>query len=390
MKKKILFIMSTMENGGAERSLVNLLNEIPYDKYNVDLLIFKKTGIFLKQIPKQVNILKRPMILKRLYGSIKESGIMYIYKLFATLTSFVFERDKDKAYQTGYRWKTFYKKIIPNLNEEYDTAVSYISGEQTYYLVDKVKAKRKISWVHNDYRAAHHPKKYDEQYFNKLDAIVTISEKCEIILKEEFPELKDRCHNIANITSSEIIKRMSNDFYPKEYEKIPLILLSIGRLSPQKGFDLAINVAKILKDKNIEFKWFIIGEGKLRKDLQNQINELEIQDVIELIGIRENPYPYIKNCDIFVQTSKYEGKSVVVDECKILAKPMVLTNYPTVYDQIDNEYEAIIAEMNPKDIANKIKVLIDDKNLNEKMTNYLKNHEYGNQNEIVKYLNLIG
>ena len=388
MKKKILFIMSSLGNGGAERSLVNLLNEIPYDKYEVDLLLFKKSGMFLKQVPTEVNILHRPKILKKLYGPIEQSGVWVLFKVFSTVISLIFEKDKDKGYQTGFRWKHFYKKVIKNLDKKYDVAVSYISGEQTYYLVDKVNAKRKITWIHNDYKTAHHPKKYDEPYFDKLDFIVTISDKCLKILNEEFPFFKNKCYCIANITSSSIIKKRAKEFYPKEYIDNVWKILSIGRLSEQKGFDFAISAARILKSKKIKFKWFIIGSGNLKNTLQKQIIKENVLDCIELIGARENPYPYIKNCDIFVQTSRYEGKSVVIDECKMLAKPMVLTNYPTVKNKLNNENEAIIAEMNPKGIAEKIEFLIENDEIRKKMENYLQQHEYGNQSEINKYIDL--
>lgn len=295
---------------------------------------------------------------------------------------------KIKDIKLGFRWKYFYKKVIKKLDKEYDVAVSYISGEQTYYLVDKVNAKRKITWIHNDYQAAHHPKKYDESYFNKLDSIVTISKQCLKILNEEFPLLKNKCYYIANITSSNIVKKRAEEFYPKEYSKNVCKLLSIGRLSKQKGFDLAISATRILKDKKINFKWFIIGSGDLEKNLQKQIKENDVCDYIELIGVRENPYPYIKNCDAFIQTSRYEGKSVVIDECKMLAKPMILTNYPTVKDQISNENEALVAEMNPKGIAEKIELLIENEVLRKKMEKYLQQHEYGNQGEIRKYIDL--
>lgn len=293
-----------------------------------------------------------------------------------------------KDIKLGYRWKYFYKKVIKKLDKEYDVAVSYISGEQTYYLVDKVNAKRKITWIHNDYRAAHHPKKYDEPYFNKLDSIVTISNQCLKILNEEFPLLKNKCYCIANITSSSIIKEKAEEFYPIEYGYKGWKLLSIGRLSEQKGFDFAISAARILKGKKINFKWFIIGNGKLKKKLQKQIDDNDVSDCIELIGARENPYPYIKNCDVFIQTSRYEGKSVVIDECKMLARPMILTNYPTVKDQISNENEALIAEMNPDGIAEKIELLLENRMLRNKMENYLQQNEYGNQGEIEKYINL--
>lgn len=325
--KKILFVIPTLRDGGAERSLVNLLCELPKDVYEIDLLLFKMQGTFLPQVPKNVNILEQPTILKKLYGPIRKAGIYMPVKVVGNVLA----------------------RIIK-------------SGM---------------------------PKKYDLKLFSKVDAIVTISDECLQILSEEFPEFQNKCFCVANITSSTIVKQRAEEFRPKEYEKENNIILSIGRLSEQKGFDMAITAARIIKTKGIKFKWFIIGSGPLNDELSKQIQKENVADCIQLLGSRENPYPYIKECDIFAQTSRYEGKSVVLDEAKILGKPIVVTKYPTVYDQIHNDDEGKIVEMNPQGIAEGISKLIIDKDRRIRMQKYLKSKEYGNQEEIKKYIDII-
>ena len=166
-------------------------------------------------------------------------------------------------------------------------------------------------------------------------------------------------------------------------------ILSVGRLWNQKGFDLAIDAAAVLKQQGIDFAWYIIGEGSLRAPLQKQIDALGLSDCFLLLGTRENPYPYMKHCDMLVQPSRYEGKSVVLDEAKMLCVPIVATAYPTVGDQIVDGKEGVITEMSAQGIADGILRIMKDEQLRNRLKTYLSEHEYGNQNEIRKYMKIL-
>lgn len=385
--KKILFVISSLEGGGAEKSLVNLLNEIPEKKYIIDLLLLKKTGIFLEQVPKNVHILETPEELSKLYGSLIKGGLYSLFKIITTLFSRIFE-NKPENY-SPFRWKYFYKKIIKNLNGEYDVAIAYLSGDPMFYIGDKVKAKKKIYWVHNDYLLDKHPKKYEYKYFKESFAIITVSQICLEILNKVFPEFKEKTFYLENITSDKIIRKKALEFYPEEYKNSKKIkFLTIGRLTYQKGLDLGIEAAKILKEWKLEFTWFILGIGEEKDKLIELIKKYKLEKEVILLGVKKNPYPYIKNCDIFIQTSRYEGKSVVLDEAKILAKPIVVTNYPTVKDQIINNKEGYIVNLDSISIAKGIIEVVEGKNLYNKIEDYLKNNNYGNEKEINKYIKI--
>ena len=384
--KKILFVILSLENGGAEKSLVNLLNEMDPQKYDIDLLLFRKKGSFLKQVPSYVNICDTPIELQKLYGKLRKVGNLVITKIVGTLLARIY---KNTPYaRAGYRWKNFYSKKICNFNKEYDVAFAYLTGESMFYTMDKINAKRKVCFVHNDYKTAKHSKEYDYSYFKKIDGIASISDRCCQILKEVFPEFSNKIWCIKNITSSIVIKNKADEFVPSEIKKDNTIL-SIGRLDEQKGFDMAISAASILKKRGVKFHWYIIGDGKLRKKIEEQIEKENVRDCFTLLGLKENPYPYIKKCTIFAQTSRYEGKSIALDEAKILAKPIISTNYPTVKDQIQNGIEGIIVEMSSNGIAKGIIKLLEDKELQEKLHKNLKECEYGNQEEIERYYQFI-
>lgn len=385
--KKILFIMLSLYNGGAEKSLVNLLNELPPEKYEIDLLLFRPEGMFLQQVPANVKILETPHALKRLFGPISKAGIYMIPKTLATFCTALAE--KKYKYRRAYRWMRFYSKYIAKLPQHYDVAIGYTSNEVMYYLNEKVNADRKLVWVHNDYVAAGYPADYDRPHMHNMDGIVTISQSCKEILQQVFPEYADRIYDIPNITSSKMIRSRANEALPAEYTDGEFTILSIGRLDGQKGFDMAIDAAAILKASGRKFSWFIMGSGELEKTLRAQIESLDLSDRIYLMGTRENPYPYIKHCDLLVQSSRYEGKSVVLDEAKILAVPILATNYPTVADQIADGEEGVIVAMNPQAIADGIERLMCDEASRKHMQEYLSAREYGNQQEITKYIKII-
>ena len=385
--KKVLFAIHSLGFGGAERSLVNLLNELPEDQYQVDLLVFQQKEGFASQVPGWVNVLETPKEIHRLYGKLESRWKYPLARLAGTAIARLAR--KGSKHQKAFRWRWFYRPRIKKLPGHYDVAVAYVGAEIMYYIRDCVSAERKLVWIHNDYRAAAYSRKDDAPYFADMDEIVSVSPQCVDVLKEEFPEHAHKMHYIENITSSAVILSMAEAYEPEEYEKGRIKLLSVGRLWPQKGFDMAVEAAAILKRRGMDFCWYIIGAGSLEGELRRQIEALSLQKEFVLLGVRSNPYPYMKAADLLVQPSRYEGKSVVLDEAKILAKPIVATAYPTVADQIADGREGLICEMSPEGIAGGIAEMLENAALRGRVEEYLACHEYGNQSEVKKYMRLI-
>lgn len=383
--KKILFAIHSLGFGGAERSLVNLLNELPRDKYAVDLLLFQNKEGFADQLPEWVRVLPAPDAINRFYGSSNRG--YSLTKLVGTACARLARRGR-KA-QKAYRWRHFYQKRVEALPQHYDVAVAYVGAEIMYYVRDCVSADRKLVWIHNDYRAARYSRADDAPYFVDMDAIVSVSDKCVDVLREEFPQHSQKMYCIENITSSQVVRRMAQAFEPKEYEGEDINLLSIGRLWPQKGFDMAIEAAGILRQRGLKFRWYVIGVGALEDQLKKQIEAASLQDTFILLGARSNPYPYIRRCSLLVQPSRYEGKSVVLDEAKILCTPIVVTAYPTVADQIADGKEGLVTQMTPEGIAEGILEMLANNTLRESIRDYLSRHEYGNSSEVEKYMLLL-
>ena len=386
--------MMNLYNGGAEKSLVNLLNNFDYNLYDVNLMLFQKKGLFLEEIPKDVTILDTPDDLKYLYQNPDRNTFKsinnikaFLYRLIGNIYMKVLKGNSLRR-RRQLRWKKFYRKALKVYEEEYDVAIAYLECEPTYYVIDKVNADKKIVWVHNDYLKTGLDWKLDLKYMQSADKVVSISEECVQILKNTFLGIKNKFICLPNLTSEIIIKQKSCEVFNLEYDADKFKILSIGRLNEQKGFDLAINAAKLLKDQNKKFQWFIMGDGELKEKLDSMIKKYELENYVFLIGVRSNPYPYIKGCDLLVQSSRFEGKSVVLDEAKILGTPILATNYPTVKDQV-NENIGMIVDMNSESIAKEIVDLIENK---ERLKFYKENLNKivcGNINEISKYYKII-
>ncbi|MFL0489392.1 glycosyltransferase [Bacillus sp. AFS054943] len=391
MKKNLLFIMPSLSAGGGEKSLINLLSNIDYNLYNVDLFLFHHEGLFMEFVPKEVSILTIPeryrIFTLPLFQSIKELVIKKEILLAYNRTVFSIKNliIENISRKEQYNWKHI-SNSFNILEKQYDVAIGFLEKTSTYFCVDKVKAHKKIGWVHIDYNELGMDPNFDALYFRKLDNIVTVSEKCANILISLFPNKKDEIRVIHNIVSPTTIRKMvnieKNDVYNREDNKF--IILSIGRLHYQKGFERAIESCKELIDKGYKVEWNIIGEGEERAKLERLIKVKRLERNVKLLGLKSNPYPYIKQADIYVQTSRFEGKSIAIDEAKILNKPILVTDFSTAKDQIENGINGLIVGGNSKNITEGIEKLIQDIELKDKLVNTLSQEKLGTEEEIYK------
>ena len=388
-KIKLLITMTHMGTGGAEKALISLLHAINYDLYDVDLSLMYGRGYNLKYIPKEVRLTDsildgvdnfRPFrqLIKQ---QLKKGGFLTILrKIYYSFCATIVGR-KNYAVRTYFNWK-FISKYIPRNEKKYDIAIGYLDGFPHYYVMDKVEAKKKICWVHNDYsKVDTYGKNF--AYLNRADLVATVSQGCVSELQKRYPKLRN-VELVHNLNSPDLIEKMAMepiDDWGKNNHLVKLV--SVGRLCEQKAYHLAIKAAKILKNKKVPFEWVIIGDGNLKETLQKMIQELEVEDVISLIGLRENPYPYMRMADIVVQTSIYEGKSIAIDEAKILNKPIVCTNYNSAKDQIIDGETGLLVDINSDAIASGVECLINSCELRRILTNNLSKMDF-DQTEALK------
>ncbi len=394
MKKNLLFILYNLGSGGAEKSFVNLMSCFPADVYNVDVLLFSETGMHQNELPDWVNLLKTPLELFYGYAHtfLRSAGDlrylpMIVSRAFWTAIGRLRARGNlDKSRQI--RWKHSYRRLIPALKKHYDVAASYLDGECMYYLIDKVDADRKLTWRHNDYRSEGFDAEMDRPYYAACDQVVAISEECGRIFREVFPEDAEKCVVLPNITSETQVRQLARAFDPPEFARDVPAVLSIGRLTEQKGYDIALNAFALLKRRGIDFHYYIIGAGKLKEDLEALRRELGLEENVTFLGLRENPYPYIRACDVMLQSSRWEGKSMVLDEAKILTKPILATRYSTVGDQLSPQ-EGMVVDMTAEGVADGLAALLGSKEMRETYSAYLQTRHYGNETLVDDYLALL-
>ena len=394
MKKDILFIIPSLSAGGGEKSLINLLEQIDYTQYNVDLFTLNKDGLFLDFVPNEVNIIENPKDLEVFKLSILKS-----------ITKFLVNRNLRLAFNRGmffiknklkisvskreqYSWK-YIKGAIGVLDKKYDVAIGYLEKTSNYICIDCVQADKKIGWIHKDYNKLVADKKFDKRYLSQLDYIVTVSEECAQVLKKEFNDLSKRIRIIKNIVSPSTIKKMSLENIDIKTINNEKIIVSVGRLSCEKGFDIAVKSCKILKDRGLKVKWILIGDGVEKANIEKLINENKLMSDFILVGVKSNPYKYLSKADIYVQPSRFEGKSIAMDEAKILGKPIVATNFSTVRDQINDKVDGIITEMNERSLADGIELLINDSKLYSNIVNNMREMSLGTESEVNKLYELI-
>lgn len=389
--KKLLFIMDTFPLGGISKSLLALLHQIE-GQYDIDFLLMKKEGIFIPLIPQSVNVISDVLEI--------EFRNPHPKKVFKNMFTMKFSRWVAWCeFSVRCLWARligglpkmvctmdeYIGKFSRPLKTHYDAAIAYQGGRCIYYLVENVDADVKIGYVHNDYSASKVDwmmKASDEKYFPHIDRIVTISPECKASLHREFPGLKNRCVVVENICSPKMIKSMSSKGISFDDDYKGTRLVTMGRLDiNQKGIDYAIAACRVLKDRGVEFKWYFLGDGSSRLQVEELIKEANVMDKFFLLGAKTNPYPYIKDADIYVQPSRFEGKSVALDEVKALAKPIVVTNFSTVYDQFIDGETALVSKMDPLDIVDKIELLIKNESLRHELVENLKKENVGNEEQ---------
>lgn len=396
--KRILFVIDSLNCAGAEKSLISLLNLIDYSKYNVDLQLFGYGGVLERLLPKDVNLLS-PLDytkfssenLKNLFTEIKDVKTMRMLIARLKFSTNIRIKKRDNIEKTRIFWGLIGRFIEKN-STYYDIAISYSQGIPTFYVAEKINANKKIAWVNTDYRLNSKEKIFQERYYNLYKNIIIVSDSSKEIFLETFPKYKEKTKVIYDINNYDFIKKMSlvNEEYIEKLNQFKGIkIITLARLTEEKRLDRVLNAAKRLKDTNIHFKWLILGEGKLENKLKLEIKKKNLKENIILLGLKINPYSYIKACDIYVQTSDLEGFGLAIAEARMLNKPVVTTRFDAVFNQMIHEKNGLVVDMNSEAVFNGIMRLINDESLRKNIIKYLENEKKGNVEEIDKFYKLI-
>lgn len=403
--KRIFIAMHYMEIGGAETALIGLLQSIDYIKYNVDLFLHAHRGEMMQFIPKEVNLLPEIKEYAHIECPMKQAfldgywGVLYGRLKAKWLTKKYKHKKGVKESAAGLQYvANSVSPFLPSLHQygEYDLAISFLSPHN--YVIEKVKAKKKICWIHTDYTQIDVNTEMELPVWDAYDHNVSISSDVTRTFLQVFPSLKDKILLMENILPPVFIRSRADESDVSEEmpkDDTTVNLLSVGRFCEAKNYDNVPDICRRINSllspltSHFSVKWYIIGWGGDEQLIRDKITEARMKDHVIILGKKSNPYPYIKACDIYVQPSRYEGKSVTVREAQMLCKPVVVTNYPTASSQIKNGIDGMIVPMDNQGCAEGILRFLHDEIKQRDIINYLQTHDFGNELEVKKLYNLM-
>lgn len=378
MKKSVLFVINTLGTAGAEKALLELLRRFDKALYEVDLYVLLNQGELIGEVPSEVNVLNKYFDNSPIHGEVgakhlKKFVLRSFFKRGALFRTFFYLLKnaitmvasgsfmKDKLL-----WRTMAFAADKN-EKEYALAVSYIEGGSAYYVDKFVTARKKVSFFHVDYSEAGYNRNLDKECYCRFDRIFPISDEVSASFLEVYPELSDKTVVFHNILDMDEI--LSKSKQPGGFDDgfNGIRLLSIGRLNRQKAFEVSIDAMKILREKDLNCRWYVLGEGDQRDFLQEHIDELGLSDDFILLGNKENPYNYLNQCDIYVHASKFEGKSIAIQEAQVLSKPIIVSDCHGNREQVTNGIDGLICDFNSNAIAMSIIDMMEEKDRAKKM-----------------------
>lgn len=388
--------MHYLEIGGAETSLIGLLHSFDYFKYDVDLFLYAHRGELIKYIPKEVHILpeikKYAQLEIPIVDVIKQGSIdIALARLWGKYKYARYAR-KNKISEGSGIFQYIQDAVMPFLPSlevygTYDLAISFLTPHRI--VLDKVKAKKKIAWIHTDYSTIQIDVRKELPVWEGYDYIASISEDVTKAFLSVFPTLKDKIILIENILVKDIVYTRANEVnvsFPKENNQINF--LSIGRFTYQKNFDNVPDICKRMRDLGYNIYWYIIGYGGEETLIREKIREAAMQNYVILLGKKENPYPYIKACDFYIQPSRFEGKSVTVREAQMLGKPVIITKYPTSGSQVQDKKNGFIVPLNNNECAIGISRIVESF-ISNSLRLDLSKYDFSNAQEIEKIQDII-
>lgn len=398
MKKKLLIVSHALELGGAERSLIGLLDALDPKHWEIDLFLLRHEGELMGDTPEYVNLLPEVPAYTVLARPMKDTlweghVLLTAARLIGRIAAGRYAK-KHGHTESGVALEYSHKFTCPLMpriqpGTAYDLAISFLTPH--YFVAKKVQAKQKIAWIHTDYSRVQVNIPSETAMWSAYDHIASISDAVTESFLKLFPGLKNKVVLIENILPARYVKKQAETFLAEpEMPADGIRLLSIGRFCYQKNFEIVPDICSRLIQSGLDVYWYIIGFGPDEQLIRKKIAEAGMEDRVILLGKRENPYPYIKACDLYVQPSRYEGKAVTVREAQMLGKPVVITRYATAESQLEDGVDGVIVPMDNEGCAAGIADLLRDPARMERLSQTCKSRDYSNRQEVEKLYLMMG
>ncbi|MBQ9121188.1 MAG: glycosyltransferase [Clostridia bacterium] len=384
-KEKLLFLGCEMNAAGTEKSFLAFLSALDKERYDIELLLARKGGDLYHLLPDSVKVTEMP-VGGEMFTLSGANAASVIFRLFVRKNPFrLFEifpyflrmklNPARRSLIAMELWLRMMKKL-PDHQGEYDAAVAYWGDKTMFYMIDKVKAKKKITWLHFDYANPPRSDKTYLPYFESCDGVVTVSDAVDRALKEKLPTIAHKCVEIENLIDREALCTMAETAPTYTDGYTGTRVLSVMRICRQKGFDFIPEILSRLVKNGREFRWYIVGEGT-ESDvayLTSECERLGVFDRLVLLGTTPNPYGYLKDADLFVLPSRHEGKPISVEEAKAFCKPIAVGHYLSADEQLLNGELGLIADSNPEALAETVDSLLSSADLRSVLSERLAAH----------------
>lgn len=398
--KKVLFVINTLGCAGAETALIELLKSLDEKEYELSLYVLMGQGEMIDKIPENVKLLNdhyckdsvlskqgKQAMMKTVWRSFWENGnvfgkFAYIVRTFSAM------RRTGKFQPDKILWRVI-SDGSPRFEETYDLAVAYLEGGSTYYVADHVKAKKKAAFIHIDYENSGYTRGMDRNCFDKMDRIFTVSDEVKKHFLNVYPKYQDKVKVFHNIINQDEIRRKAEEETGFEDHFDGVRLLTVGRLTYQKAYDIAIDAMKLIKDRGYKVRWYILGEGSERPALEKKVKELGLEKEFLMPGAASNPFPYYKQADIYVHATRFEGKSIAIQEAQTLGCAIIASDCNGNREQIVQEKDGLLCLLEPESIEEAVISLVKDRDKRIRLGNAAKEKDIVHKGEIQLLLELM-
>lgn len=393
MKTKLLFVIDSLNCAGAEKSLVTLLSFIDYTKYDVDLQLLSFGGEFEKFVPHNVNILPEleyfKFCTKEIIEQLRSFNLKFLYSRIYYSLAIRFMKKYNRADFARILWKTISSHIYLS-HVKYDVAIAYAHDFPTFYVAEKIIATKKLAWINVGLNLNQENTIFQEKFYNKFNYIVAVSSSAYNQFLDLYPIYKQKLRVIYDIINPKFILKQAKEKCTVSLDNSAFKILTVARLDyEQKGYDISLETCKILKNRGIKFKWYALGKGNKESSIKQYITDNHLEDYFELLGVHSNPYPFYVECDIYVQTSRYEGFGLSIAEARILNKPVVTTEFDAVWNQMVQGKNGIVVPIDATAVADAIQELIENPRKMKAISDYQRTEKKGNTEELQKFYQLI-
>lgn len=388
--KKALFVINTMGQAGAEMAMMAMISAMHRDGWQIDVLPIIPQGEMYKVLPEYVRVLGkkgdpesvhsakgRRKMFRRTVAALLRKGFRRIPYLFRCCRA---QRKRGKVSFPVLLWRVL-ADAAPKTSQSYDLAVAYLEGGATYYVADYCNAPVKVAFVHTDYTKAGYVPSLDAASYDQMQRIFLVSNAALREFLHHFPQYEGKAALFRNMLDQERILRLKEEpGFTDPYDGIRL--LSVGRLMYPKAYDVALEACSILKDRGIPIRWYVIGTGELKEALLHQREKLCLEEQFLFLGAKENPYPFVAQCDIFMQTTRWEGRSIALYEAQALCRPVIVSDCEGNLEQVENGVNGLVTSLEPERIADAVTLLVQNPAMRRQFSHWLSKANLFEDNDL--------